>query len=514
MLPLLVAFWPSVTPSLQTVFIIFAAISCLLYLVAHEVLTPIYVHFFPLRGKWNLPNGPAGLPLIGNLHQWRSARRSTETLLPYLTLLAKYGEMTTLILGSKTWVLLNTPRVVDEIIAKRGSITHQRPPMPVASDLISQGKRSVLRQTADWVEGRRVMHHLLNGSPLKMYGEWQEVESVQMLASYLLRPERWYAHHYRYANSVMHRIVLGERLEKNTTELEDLQRVTVEFLRNINASVVDFYPRLAGLPEFLQFWRKGWERMGKDHYRAFSSWWTPVKEACEKGTAPPSFVRDALLAKATGYTGNDEEAMYLALSTISAGSDNTRMPLNTLVMAVLCHRDAMAKAREEADSVCGRVAERLPSIGDIPKMPYTCALIKEVLRWRPVVPLIPQHQLTQDLEFEGYSFPAGTEFLINSFPVAHNVDGPNAFRPECWLDGNEASVTQGLWVFGGGRRICVGYKLAQTQLFVAFARLLYCFDYSAVSLIRSESHWHADKRRPASTIAHGLVMPVRESHFQ
>ena len=72
--------------------------------------------------------------------------------------------------------------------------------------------------------------------------------------------------------------------------------------------------------------------------------------------------------------------MYIAMSTISADSDNTRMPLNSLVMAALCHPDAIAKAREEADAVCGGMVGQLPCIGDIPKMPYTCALVKEVLR--------------------------------------------------------------------------------------------------------------------------------------
>ena len=47
------------------------------------------------------------------------------------------------------------------------------------------------------------------------------------------------------------------------------------------------------------------------------------------------------------------------------------------------------------------------------------------------MPLIPQHQLTQDLEFEGYYFPAGTEFLMNSFQLpmmamAWMLSGPSA----------------------------------------------------------------------------------------
>ena len=69
------------------------------------------------------------------------------------------------------------------------------------------------------------------------------------------------------------------------------------------------------------------------------------------------------------------------------------------------------------------------------------------------------------------------------------------------MDGTEANIIKGLWVFGGGRRVCVGYKLAQTQLFVAFARLLYCFDYAPVSLTHAIFSCNADNDRPASTIA-------------
>ena len=100
-------------------------------------------------------------------------------------------------------------------------------------------------------------------------------------------------------------------------------------------------------------------------------------------------MRDVLLAEETQYAGNDEEAMYLAMSTISAGSDSARMPFSSQVMAASYHPDAIAKAREETDAVCGGMMGRVLGIRDIPKMSYVCALVKEVLRWRSPMPLIP-----------------------------------------------------------------------------------------------------------------------------
>ena len=167
--------------------------------------------------------------------------------------------------------------------------------------------------------------------------------------------------------------------------------------------------------------------------------------------------------------------MYLAIS-VSVSSDDTRMPLTSWVMAALCHPNAIAKAREDGDAVCGGMVRRLPGTGDIPKMPYTCAPVKEVLRWRPPMPTISQHQLTQDLEFEDYYLLARTEFLMNLFPNARDGDGPDAFRPERWMD---STVTS----------------------FVAFARLLYCFGYTPVSLTHTIFSCNADNDRLASTIA-------------
>lgn len=83
---------------------------------------------------------------------------------------------------------------------------------------------------------------------MKQYGSWQELESTQMLAEYLSQPEQWYCHHYRYANSVVHRIALGERLDKSGKQLEDSQDVVTQFVGSIGTSLVDWFPKLDKLP--------------------------------------------------------------------------------------------------------------------------------------------------------------------------------------------------------------------------------------------------------------------------
>lgn len=143
----------------------------------------------------------------------------------------------------------------------------------------------------------------------------------------------------------------------------------------------------------------------------------------------------------------------MATSIIAAGGDNTRMAMNTFVMAALCYPDVFRRAKDEIDKVCSPIgkAKRLLRLVDMAKLPYICAMVKETLRWRPSVPLIPERQLTQDLEFERYWFPKGTNFVINCVAVSRECEEPDIFKPERWLDGTESSIIHGLWQFGGGR---------------------------------------------------------------
>jgi cytochrome P450 len=383
--------------------------------------------------------------------------------------------MATLRLGTRTWVVLNSNRVVKELIAKQAAATGERPEFPVSGGLVSRNNRTVLKRTSAWQEGRKLMHHLLNGTSLRTYGQIQEEESTKLLHGYLRTPDQWFRHHYDYSYSIIHRIVLGERPKQAKKELDGFRRITVEFILSIGASAFDFLPNLGSFQPCRRFWSK----MGEDHYGVMKAWWEPVRKDIANGAAPPSFVRDVLLKSKTTFATNNEEAMYLASSIVAAGSDNVRRAHNVMMMAAICHPRVIEKARKEIDSVCGH-AQRLPTLNDMESLPYISAIIKESLRWRPVVPLIPPHHSSRPIEFEGYTFPAGTDFVINSLAVANECPLAKDFSPERW-SGSEFNITQDLWAFGGGRRVCVGYKIAHQELFLALAKMVYCFDAVAVS---------------------------------
>ena len=403
--------------------------------------------------------------------------------------MSSYGEMTTLHMGCKTWILLNSARVANEIITKRSSITHERPQQPIAHDLVSHSRRSVMRRSKDWAPGRRVMHRLLSGSQLKIWCTTEGIESIDLLKAYLQEPKQWSSHHYRYATGILYRIVMGYALKKSRKEMNVFQTVAFEFIWSLNRSVIDFFPLLSKLPTWTQPWRPFWKDMGDRHREAMFEWWVPIKAAVDAGAAEPSFVRDVLLACDSRYLNDDEEAMYLAASVVAAGGDNMRMTMNTFVMAMISHPEVQHRGREELDRIC-EYATRLPVLEDLANAPYVASMVKEVLRWRPTVPLIPPHELTEDLEFEGHLFKAGTCFLINSIALSNEWENADRYDPARWTKGeaSEQEPVAHFFGFGGGRRICVGYKVAQQALSLAIARILYCFDITPVGHSQSIVH--------------------------
>lgn len=55
------------------------------------------------------------------------------------------------------------------------------------------------------------------------------------------------------------------------------------------------------------------------------------------------------------------------------------------MLAMIAYPDKQRKCQEELDAIVGR--SRMPTFADWDNLPYVHATVREVLRWRPVVPV-------------------------------------------------------------------------------------------------------------------------------
>lgn len=75
--------------------------------------------------------------------------------------------------------------------------------------------------------------------------------------------------------------------------------------------------------------------------------------------------------------------------------------------------EVQAKAQRELDSVLG--PNQLPSFADQDSLPYLTAIVKECLRWEPLLPFSVPHRATADDTYNGYFIPAGTIVIPNTW---------------------------------------------------------------------------------------------------
>ena len=75
----------------------------------------------------------------------------------------------------------------------------------------------------------------------------------------------------------------------------------------------------------------------------------------------------------------------------------------------------MRKAQKQLDDVL--YGERLPEHSDIDELPYIAAIIKEIFRWSPPVPMGITHRLMEDDVYKGMFIPAVTTLLENIWLV-------------------------------------------------------------------------------------------------
>ena len=134
-----------------------------------------------------------------------------------------------------------------------------------------------------------------------------------------------------------------------------------------------------------------------------------------------------------------DELRMLAASLLMAGTDTTRNQLAASIQVLCDHEDQWAV------------------LGDNPGLAMRA--VEESMRHSPAVCGTPR-TVSEDVEFGGYVFPAGTFILVNTFAANRDpavYDDPDLF--DITREGAPAILT-----FGGGVHYCLGANLARLEL--------------------------------------------------
>lgn len=192
------------------------------------------------------------------------------------------------------------------------------------------------------------------------------------------------------------------------------------------------------------------------------------------GTALPS-VTTSWIEDHPNPTPDEEDLARTSTATFyGAGGDTTVSALESLFLILTLYPDVQRKAQAEMDRVIG--LDRLPNFNDRAQLPYLDALLKEVHRWNPVLPIGLPHSATKEDTYGGYHIPAGATVIANSWAVLHDPSlypDPFDVKPERYLKSEEGiNPDPRAFAFGYGRRVCPGQPLAEDSLYIVAAAVL------------------------------------------
>ncbi|KAF7710409.1 hypothetical protein HF521_009281 [Silurus meridionalis] len=125
--------------------------------------------------------------------------------------------------------------------------------------------------------------------------------------------------------------------------------------------------------------------------------------------------------------------------------------------------------------------DRHPQVNDRGNLPYLEATIREVLRIRPVSPLLIPHVAQSDSNIGEYAVQKGTRVIVNLWSLHHDEKewkNPALFNPERFLneEGNSLCCPSLSYLpFGAGVRVCLGEALAKLELFLFLSWILQRF---------------------------------------
>ncbi|THH15990.1 hypothetical protein EW146_g4568 [Bondarzewia mesenterica] len=481
------------------------------------------------RSAAPLPPGPRGWPIIGNVLDMpkRSAwevfsswgdKFGPSVLSHTQRVERKYEPSNTndsagnlvhvSVLGQPIIIISNVKAAVD-LLEKKSGIYSDRPHFQMA-DLTGWNEVLICTDYGNGCRLQRKLLHRVIGSRIHMQNFHGLIENeIHAFTQRLLNaPEKKTDLIKRSTTAISMLMAYGYEIKEHDDPVVSLAEQSVNDLGHLLESgnfLVEIFPWLKYVPAWFpgasfQKTVKEWSNTLKVLQR------TPfefTKAQVAAGNAIPSVVSEYL--DKDGPASEDEVAiMRTAANIYGAGSDTVSFPLfpykhtqlnilyvphqttsaiSTFFLAMTLFPNIQKRAQAEIDGILG--TGRLPTLRDRENLPYIDAVVKEVLRWRPIFPLAVAHRLSSanDDIYDGYLIPKGAIIIPNTWRFMRDPEvykNPLEFNPLRFLpeDGSEPELNPHGFVFGYGRRICPGAHMADAVLFNTCSMVLALFNIS------------------------------------
>ncbi|OJJ47717.1 hypothetical protein ASPZODRAFT_141288 [Penicilliopsis zonata CBS 506.65] len=185
----------------------------------------------------------------------------------------------------------------------------------------------------------------------------------------------------------------------------------------------------------------------------------------------------------------DYEIAQTIFTFLFASQDATSAATTWLFQIMADRPEILDKVREENLRVRNGDRSMPVSMDLLDNMPYTRAVVKETLRYRPPVIMVPYIAKKDFPISENYTVAKGSMVIPSVWPATHDPEAypnPDSFEPDRWITGDAEKQTKNWLVFGTGPHYCLGQTYAQLNLMAMIGKASMEMDWEHTATPESE----------------------------
>ncbi|XP_009603326.1 cytochrome P450 77A2 [Nicotiana tomentosiformis] len=443
--------------------------------------------------KLNLPPGPPGWPIVGNLFQ---VAHSGKPFFQYVRdLRPKYGSIFTLKMGTRTMIIISSADLVHEALVQKGQVFASRPRENPTRTVFSCDKFTVNAAVYGpvWRSLRKNMvQNGLSSMKLKEFRNVRVTAMDKMIEKVQVEAKAnngvvWVLKNARFAVfCILLAMCFGVEMDEQTIETIDQMMKTVLIV--LDPRLDDYLPILS---PFFSKQRKRAMDVRKQQIETIVPFIEKRRKILsnpdsDKTAASFSYLDTLFDLKVEGRNSapTNPELVTLCSEFLNGGTDTTATAIEWAIARIIENPSIQSRLYEEIKNTVGdnkKVDEK-----DIEKMPYLNAVVKELLRKHPPTYFSLTHAVIEPAKLGGYDIPtdANVEIFLPGISDDPKLwSEPEKFDPDRFFLGKEEADITGVTgvkmiPFGMGRRICPGLNMATVHVSLMLARLVQEFEWS------------------------------------